>query len=151
MESVISQILNKNTGIEIVKNLNNRDLLNLELVSKKFKSLIDEYYYSQTNFLPFEINSKIDSIINNASSNKENLNKYKKMFFKTYLDSFVLFNVSDKKFDALQEVENQNIEKSKTNSKRKDSSYMSQETPNLDNIIFSRYLKHKIVIIIKIQ
>jgi hypothetical protein len=124
-----------------VKNLNNRDLLNLELVSKKFKFVVDEFYYLQTSFLPFETNSKIDSIINNASSTKENLNKYKKMFYKTYLDSFVLFNVSENKFDALIEVnESTNQDKTKTNSKKKESSYMSQETPNLDKLIFSRYI-----------
>ena len=140
MESLVSEITNKSAiALEIVKFMDNKDLLNLELVSKQFKQVINGYYFINTSFLQFELNLKIDSIINNASSNKENLNKHKRMFFKTYLDSFIPFNISDKKFDTMTEtIETGFQENDKSNkSKRKDSN-ISKERSLLDKIIFSK-------------
>ena len=140
MESLVNKITNKGNALEILKFMDNIDLLNLELVSKQFKHLIDEIYSINTNFLKSDSNLKFDSIINNANSNKENLNKYKRMFFKTYLDSFIPFNISDKKFDLLSESSEsiiQEAEKPSSNKKRKDSN-ISKLTNPLDKMIFSK-------------
>ena len=83
---------------------------------------------------------KQETLNKSSNSNKENLNKYKRMFFKTYLDSFIPFNISDKKFDLLSESSEsiiQEAEKPSSNKKRKDSN-ISKLTNPLDKMIFSK-------------
>ena len=148
MESLSSQITNKSIGLEIVKFVDNRDLLNLELVNKQFKIILNSFYFNQTNLLQKDSNQKIDSIINNASSNKESLNKYKRLFYKTYLDSFIPFNISDKKFDTMIEInenpsqeipENLKQTQNKSNKKeKKENQTVVNDTISLDKSIFSK-------------
>jgi hypothetical protein len=145
MESLISQILGKSNALEIVKFMDNKDLLNLELVSKQLKLVIDEYYFVQTNLLTVDGNVKLDTILNNAYANKENLSKFKRTYFKTFLNSFIPINISDKKYDTMIEYnenlnqENDvNLKKDKKIENKKEKKNVLLNFPELDNLIFSK-------------